>query len=71
MYTQTVSMKGKSEFRLGLQAGLTIAIGYFPVALTFGLLAEQTGPNVNGNDFYEYVCFCRRIAIHFVKLFSC
>lgn len=27
----------------GLKAGLTIAIGYFPVALTFGLLAKTTG----------------------------
>ncbi|MBD7938014.1 MULTISPECIES: AzlC family ABC transporter permease [Cytobacillus] len=30
-------------FRKGLQAGVSIAIGYAPVALTFGLLAKTTG----------------------------
>lgn len=32
-----------SEFNKGLRAGLSIGIGYFPVALTFGLLAKTTG----------------------------
>ncbi|MGG0719177.1 AzlC family ABC transporter permease [Robertmurraya massiliosenegalensis] len=35
--------KSGTEFRRGFQAGVTIAIGYFPVALTFGLLAKTTG----------------------------
>ncbi len=30
-------------FSSGLKAGASIAIGYFPVALTFGLLAKTTG----------------------------
>lgn len=30
-------------FSAGLKAGVSIAIGYFPVALTFGLLAKTTG----------------------------
>ncbi len=30
-------------FNAGLKAGSSIAIGYFPVALTFGLLAKTTG----------------------------
>lgn len=30
-------------FTAGLKAGSSIAIGYFPVALTFGLLAKTTG----------------------------
>lgn len=30
-------------FSAGLKAGFSIAIGYFPVALTFGLLAKTTG----------------------------
>lgn len=30
-------------FKNGLQAGISIALGYFPVALTFGLLARTTG----------------------------
>lgn len=30
-------------FSAGLKAGFSIAIGYFPIALTFGLLAKTTG----------------------------
>ncbi|MCG7344666.1 AzlC family ABC transporter permease [Sporosarcina sp. ACRSL] len=33
----------KNQFFSGLKAGLSIAIGYFPIALTFGLLAKTTG----------------------------
>ncbi|MEK4023993.1 MULTISPECIES: AzlC family ABC transporter permease [Sporosarcina] len=32
-----------TTFSQGLKAGSSIAIGYFPVALTFGLLAKTTG----------------------------
>lgn len=31
-----------TEFTSGLKSGISIAIGYFPVALTFGLLAKLT-----------------------------
>lgn len=31
------------EFSAGIKAGTSIAIGYFPIALTFGLLAKTTG----------------------------
>ncbi|AQQ53933.1 AzlC family ABC transporter permease [Planococcus lenghuensis] len=31
------------DFSAGLKAGTSIAIGYFPIALTFGLLAKTTG----------------------------
>lgn len=33
-------------FAAGLKAGSSIAIGYFPVALTFGLLAKTTGLSI-------------------------
>lgn len=33
----------KNKFALGVKAGLSIAIGYFPIALTFGLLAKTAG----------------------------
>ncbi|RNF38147.1 AzlC family ABC transporter permease [Planococcus salinus] len=33
-------------FTAGLKAGASIAIGYFPVALTFGLLAKATGLSI-------------------------
>lgn len=36
----------KKEFSSGLKAGLSIAIGYFPVALTFGLLAKTAGLSI-------------------------
>lgn len=32
-----------SQFRLGLQDGMSIAIGYAPIALTYGLLAKTAG----------------------------
>ena len=34
------------HFFSGLKAGMPIAIGYFPVALTFGLLAKTTGLSI-------------------------
>ncbi|MBU8908358.1 AzlC family ABC transporter permease [Desertibacillus haloalkaliphilus] len=42
MATTSVT-KPKSEFPRGVVAGIGIAIGYFPAALTFGLLAKSTG----------------------------
>ena len=33
----------QTEFRRGLEGGISIALGYFPVALTFGLLAKTSG----------------------------
>lgn len=38
-----VQASTRSEFLRGLQAGMSIAVGYLPVALTFGLLAKTTG----------------------------
>jgi len=42
METTLVARKS-SQFRQGVQAGISIAIGYMPIALTFGLLAKATG----------------------------
>lgn len=39
----TAFLKKQSHFSGGMAAGLSIAIGYMPVALTFGLLANDTG----------------------------
>lgn len=41
--SEMVMNKQLSQFKQGLQSGLSIAIGYFPIALTFGLLAKTTG----------------------------
>ncbi|KPC99332.1 Inner membrane protein YgaZ [Geobacillus sp. BCO2] len=41
---ETTWAAGKmAPFRQGVQAGATIAIGYMPIALAFGLLAKTTG----------------------------
>ncbi len=36
----------RTQFNKGLRAGLSIGIGYFPVALTFGLLAKSAGLSI-------------------------
>lgn len=43
MNTTTVIARKQSHFRNGLQDGISIGIGYLPIALTFGLLAKSTG----------------------------
>lgn len=35
-----------TQFRAGIKSGLSIAIGYFPIALTFGLLAKTAGLSI-------------------------
>jgi 4-azaleucine resistance transporter AzlC len=43
----TTAIEEKSpKVLIGMQAGLSIAIGYMPIALTFGLLAKTTGLTV-------------------------
>lgn len=39
-------MLNKNSFLQGSKAGVSIAIGYFPIALTFGLLAKTTGLSI-------------------------
>ncbi|APH05993.1 AzlC family ABC transporter permease [Bacillus weihaiensis] len=43
MSTSTTFVKKQSHFMQGIQGGVSIAIGYLPVALTFGLLSKSTG----------------------------
>lgn len=43
MYLGGEIFVNNNSFYSGLKAGFSIAIGYFPVALTFGLLAKTTG----------------------------
>lgn len=44
MFTNSsATTKNPSEFRTGIKSGISIAIGYVPIALTFGLLAKSTG----------------------------
>lgn len=39
----TAEQSVRPQFKNGVQSGISIAIGYFPIALTFGFLAKSTG----------------------------
>ncbi|MEW9051363.1 MAG: AzlC family ABC transporter permease [Neobacillus sp.] len=49
--------KTSSDFKKGLQAGISIGIGYFPIALTFGLLAKTTGLTIYESILMSLVVF--------------
>lgn len=53
----TILAKKQSEFRDGVQAGLSIAIGYMPIALTFGLIAKTTGLTVTETVLMSLIVF--------------
>lgn len=53
----TISIKKPTEFLQGVQAGVSIAIGYMPVALTFGLLAKSTGLAVSETVIMSLIVF--------------
>nr|WP_245243505.1 AzlC family ABC transporter permease [Mesobacillus selenatarsenatis] len=38
-----MAVKHATDFKKGIQSGISIAIGYMPIALTFGLIAKTTG----------------------------
>ncbi|WP_066068401.1 AzlC family ABC transporter permease [Neobacillus soli] len=46
-----------SEFKRGLQAGISIGIGYFPIALTFGLLAKTSGLSIYETVLMSLIVF--------------
>jgi 4-azaleucine resistance transporter AzlC len=52
-----VETKNASPFRQGLQGGVSIALGYFPVALTFGLLARTTGLSLSETVLMSFLVF--------------
>lgn len=54
---EVVSVRSSSEFRKGIQAGVSIGIGYFPIALTFGLLAKTTGLTVTETVLMSLIVF--------------
>ncbi len=45
------------SFTEGVKAGTSIAIGYFPIALTFGLLSKTTGLSINETVFMSLFVF--------------
>ena len=46
-----------SDFKSGTQAGVSIAIGYFPIALTFGLLAKSAGLSIGETVMMSLIVF--------------
>ncbi|MFJ7728056.1 AzlC family ABC transporter permease [Neobacillus sp. NPDC097160] len=46
-----------SEFKKGIQAGISIGIGYFPIALTFGLLAKTSGLTIYETVLMSLIVF--------------
>ncbi|PLT27717.1 AzlC family ABC transporter permease [Peribacillus deserti] len=49
--------RGTSSFRRGLQEGTSIAIGYFPIAITFGLIAKSTGLTLTETVLMSLIVF--------------
>ncbi|CAH0344419.1 AzlC family ABC transporter permease [Bacillus sp. CECT 9360] len=45
------------QFKQGLQAGISIAIGYAPIALTYGLLAKTTGLTMTETVLMSLIVF--------------
>lgn len=54
---ELILVKESSEFRKGLQAGISIGIGYFPIALTFGLLAKTSGLSIYETVLMSLIVF--------------
>ncbi|GKV57915.1 autotransporter [Sporosarcina sp. NCCP-2222] len=60
----------KKQFHSGLKAGTSIAIGYFPVALTFGLLAKTTGLSLmeaTAMSLFVYAGAAQYISLSMIK----
>lgn len=68
---ELVMNRHSTEFKKGIQAGLSIAIGYFPIALTFGLLAKTTGLTLVETllmSFFVYAGASQYIALNLISL---
>jgi 4-azaleucine resistance transporter AzlC len=49
--------KESSQFKIGFQAGISIGVGYFPIALTFGLLAKTSGLSIYETVLMSLIVF--------------
>lgn len=68
---EAVAEKSIPEFKRGVKAGIGIGIGYFPVALTFGLLAKATDLNVMETLLMSMIVFAgaaQYIALSLISL---
>lgn len=60
-----------SQFRKGLQSGISIGIGYFPIAITFGLLAKTTGLTIGETFLMSMIVYAgasQYIALNLISL---
>ncbi|MFA9555866.1 AzlC family ABC transporter permease [Evansella sp. AB-rgal1] len=55
--SNTYNLNGTSILKLGLIDGIPIAVGYMPVALTFGLLAGATGLTIMESVLMSIIVF--------------
>jgi 4-azaleucine resistance transporter AzlC len=46
-----------TQFKKGIQAGISIGVGYFPIALTFGLLAKTSGLSIYETVLMSLIVF--------------
>ncbi|WP_078381518.1 AzlC family ABC transporter permease [Sutcliffiella halmapala] len=53
----TIATRNSTAFRNGLQAGASIAIGYIPIAITFGLLAKSAGLTISETVLMSLLVF--------------
>lgn len=47
----------KKEFKEGLVAGLPIVLGYFPIAMAFGLLSKNTGISFGDTSLFSIMVY--------------
>lgn len=59
--SESVFMESKaaasSQFKMGMKAGTSIAIGYFPIAIAFGLIAKSTEISLFHTVFMSFFVF--------------
>lgn len=68
--TSTTLEKKQSSFLQGAQAGISIAIGYMPAALTFGLLAKTTGLTLYETILTSFIVFAGAAQYIFLSLLA-
>jgi 4-azaleucine resistance transporter AzlC len=52
-----MTISSASELKKGVQGGISIAIGYMPIALTFGLIAKTTGLTLGETVMMSLIVF--------------
>lgn len=56
--------KQDSHFKIGLQGGVPVAIGYIPIAVTYGFLARSTGLSLRETVLMSLLVFVGAAQLH-------